>query len=65
MSPPFLICEQYEQIVTPTFDLLLNLEKQNANLQTTRDLLLPRLISGELDVSELPIEVEETARNGE
>ena len=30
-----------------------------------RDLLLPRLISGELDVSELPIEVEEAARDGE
>ena len=27
---------------------------QAQNLRTTRDLLLPKLISGELDVSELP-----------
>ena len=30
------------------------LEQKNTNLRTTRDLLLPRLISGELDVSDLP-----------
>ncbi len=30
------------------------LNKKNANLRTTRDLLLPKLISGELDVSALP-----------
>ena len=42
-----------------------NLFQRNCVLQTTRDLLLPRLISGELDVSELPIEVEEAARDGE
>ncbi len=29
---------------------------QNANLRATRDLLLPRLISGEIDVSDLDIE---------
>ncbi len=28
---------------------------KNANLRQTRDLLLPRLISGELDVSQLDI----------
>lgn len=31
-----------------------NLVRQNENPRTTRDLLLPRLISGELDVSALP-----------
>ncbi|MFC4251530.1 hypothetical protein [Sinimarinibacterium flocculans] len=30
------------------------LAKKNANLRTTRDLLLPKLISGELDVSAMP-----------
>jgi hypothetical protein len=29
---------------------------QNANLRSTRDLLLPKLISGALDVSKLEIE---------
>lgn len=32
-----------------------NLRLRNANLRRTRDLLLPRLVSGELDVSELAI----------
>jgi len=30
------------------------LTQKNTNLRTTRDLLLPKLISGELDVSALP-----------
>jgi type I restriction enzyme S subunit len=34
--------------------LVLLLTQKNLNLRTTRDLLLPKLISGELDVSHLP-----------
>ena len=34
------------------------LEKKNRNLRQTRDLLLPKLISGEIDVSELDIDTE-------
>ena len=33
------------------------LEKKNVNLRQTRDLLLPKLISGEIDVSELDIDI--------
>ena len=33
-----------------------NLRRKNANLRRTRDLLLPKLISGALDVSKLDIE---------
>jgi type I restriction enzyme S subunit len=32
------------------------LDKKNAVLRETRDLLLPRLVFGEIDVSELEIE---------
>ena len=32
------------------------LSEKNANLRQTRDLLLPKLISGEIDVSELDID---------
>lgn len=32
-----------------------SLVRRNANLRRTRDLLLPRLVSGELDVSTLTI----------
>ena len=34
------------------------LEKKNINLRQTRDLLLPKLISGEIDVSELDIDID-------
>ena len=35
--------------------MTVSLRQRNANLRRTRDLLLPRLVSGELDVSELDI----------
>ncbi len=41
-------------LLDPMFDLELSLHRASANLRTTRDFLLPRLISGELDVSTLP-----------
>jgi type I restriction enzyme S subunit len=44
----------FEGVVGPMMDLVLRLERKNRNLRTTRDLLLPKLISGELDVSALP-----------
>jgi type I restriction enzyme S subunit len=37
------------------------LERKNQNLRQTRDLLLPKLISGEVDVSELDIEIKGAA----
>ncbi|MFQ5799255.1 MAG: restriction endonuclease subunit S [Candidatus Binatia bacterium] len=42
-------------------DLASVLAERNANLRRTRDLLLPRLISGELDVSNLNIDIGEEA----
>jgi len=47
---------QFDALVAPFFANIRNLSLRNDNLQETRDLLLPRLISGELDVSELPID---------
>ena len=38
---------------------LFNLAKQNLILRQTRDLLLPRLVSGEVDVSDLDVGVGE------
>ncbi len=40
----------------PTNELVLNLVDQNRVLREARDLLLPRLVSGELDVSELDLD---------
>jgi len=50
------IMAQHYQIVKPQYDLVSCLLHKNKVLISTRDLLLTRLISGELDVSELDIE---------
>lgn len=57
--PPQVIVNQFEKIVEPFAFQALALQRKNTNLRRTRDLLLPRLISGELDVSELDINVSE------
>ena len=44
----------YGETVRPIFAMIRTLAAKNANLRATRDLLLPKLISGELDVSTLP-----------
>ena len=52
------IIAEFEEIVEPIFSQLANLTLKNTNLRQTRDLLLPKLISGELDVSELDIDTD-------
>lgn len=42
--------EQFNSTVVPTVQMLQNLMFRNRNLRTTRDLLLPKLISGEVPV---------------
>ncbi|MFD2610369.1 restriction endonuclease subunit S [Deinococcus taklimakanensis] len=46
---------RFQALVKPMFDAVFTLSSRNANLRRTRDLLLPRLVSGELDVSELAV----------
>ena len=46
---------RFAMIVSPILQQVDNLIFQNTTLRQTRDLLLPKLISGELDVSELEI----------
>ncbi|MCB4810974.1 restriction endonuclease subunit S [Methylovorus menthalis] len=52
--PPPEIMERFVEQVFLIRSLLNKLLEKNANLRATRDLLLPKLISGELDVSTLP-----------
>jgi type I restriction enzyme S subunit len=52
--PPRELQDRYVQTVTPMAELVETLTEKNRNLRSTRDLLLPKLISGELDVSTLP-----------
>lgn len=47
--------DSFEKMVRPLFDDILCNQKQNAKLSLLRDSLLTKLMSGELDVSELDI----------
>lgn len=55
MEVPRKILEGFERDIAPFFEMIKNCSIRNRNLRRTRDLLLPRLISGELDVSDLDI----------
>ena len=49
------ICNRFEMITSSWTRKIVLLNQKNANLRKTRDLLLPRLISGEIDVENLDI----------
>lgn len=59
ITPPFPIQKEFGGIAYPLRSLAEILRLKNHTLRQTRDLLLPKLISGELDVSELDITVPE------
>ncbi len=54
--PPDALLEPFARLLQPNLDLRRNLVRQNANLRSARDLLLPKLVSGEIDVSDLDID---------
>jgi type I restriction enzyme S subunit len=53
--PPSALLSQFNSLVSQNIELMCNLILQNRVLAHTRDLLLPQLVSGELDVTELNI----------
>lgn len=53
--PPDDLLEQFHQIVKPMFELINENNTENQSLTRTRDTILPRLMSGELDVSDIEI----------
>lgn len=57
-EPPSALIERFAQLTSPMFNLIAVLAEENGVLRTARDLLLPRLVSGELDVSELDLDLE-------
>ena len=54
LKPDANCLASFDEVALPMMRLKKRLESKNANLRATRDLLLPKLISGELDVSSLP-----------
>ena len=57
LIPTELLLNRFCEKATPMIDICHTLRLKNINLRQTRDLLLPKLISGEIDVSELDITV--------
>ncbi len=57
--PPADICSAFAELIKPMLQLRYKLEQKNKILQENRDLLLPKLISGEIDVEHLDIKTEE------
>lgn len=52
IMPEQNVFEDFETIVSPLFTRIESLEKENSRLSLLRDTLLPRLMSGELEVPE-------------
>lgn len=59
--PPTALAQRFDELVSPMMKQVLTLQRKNANLCAQRDLLLPKLVSGEIDVSDIPLPDEETA----
>lgn len=59
--PAAALLDSFVNQVRPMFDLSYSLLSANIDLRSTRDLLLPRLISGEIDVTDLDIAAAEAA----
>jgi type I restriction enzyme S subunit len=53
IEPSFEICKKFQDLIRPFDDEIKVLTDKNLLLQQTRDLLLPRLISGKLSVEHL------------
>lgn len=61
LMPPASVLEMYDAAVAPLFDQIATLLQLNRELARSRDLLLPKLMSGKLDVSSIRLPEEATA----
>lgn len=61
LKPSPDVLDSFTQLVRPVFALAHTLRITNRNLRATRDLLLPKLISGDVDVANLDIDTSRLA----
>ena len=64
ITPPPDIAGMYENAVGPMIEELTSIYYRNKNLRNTRDLLLPKLITGEVDVSCIDIRENDSYSQG-
>ncbi len=55
LLPPVAIMDDFNATIEPLFGLIRNNRDENKRLESLRDSLLPKLMSGELDVSEIDL----------
>jgi len=55
--PKRIILEDYHKLVKNSFDVILSLLEQNQHLKEARDILLPRLMTGMIDVEQLELKL--------
>lgn len=55
VMPSKEVIKVFDKAAEPMHKLVVKLEKTNANLRDQRDLLLSKLVSGEIDVSDIPM----------
>jgi type I restriction enzyme S subunit len=58
VKPSRVVSQAFARVAQPALRLCANLRIRNANLRAQRDLLLPKLISGEIDVSAASLQLE-------
>lgn len=61
LIPPASVVEQFDHLVQPMFDQIQVLRSNVAKTAKVRDLLLPKLMSGQLDASHIPLPEEAVA----
>ena len=55
MIPSKRVLQDFDSLCRPLFDTILSNQTENINLSELRDTLLPKLMSGELDVSDIDL----------
>ena len=55
MIPSKRVLQDFDSLCRPLFDTILSNQKENINLSELRDTLLPKFMSGELDVSDIDL----------
>lgn len=55
VEPPAALADRFGEVARPMLELRVVLTHANRQLAATRDLLLPRLVTGRLDISEIDI----------
>jgi type I restriction enzyme, S subunit len=57
LVPSFELQEDFSNLSKPMLQNIINLQKRNENLRQQRDLLLPRLVSGEVGVEKIDLKI--------